>query len=159
FLTSLFKAIESAPGAALVFTLAIGKGGTATDAYTEENEFLAAKLEEAMSVSARKATLLDPTAEHETAQVLRRRLFAKIDERAAAEVVAAYQSDWNKNAAALSQPRIGEDRADEFRRGYPLHPALMSTLTDKLSTLADFQRVRGMLRLLTNTVSRLWHGK
>ena len=32
----------------------------------------------------------------------------------------------------------------------------MSVLTDKLSTLGNFQRVRGMLRLLTRTVSRLW---
>src|SRR4029077_13186305 len=34
FLTDLFKAVESAPGAALVFTLAVGKGGKATDAYS-----------------------------------------------------------------------------------------------------------------------------
>jgi hypothetical protein len=32
----------------------------------------------------------------------------------------------------------------------------MSVLTDKLSTLADFQRVRGMLRLLTQGVANLW---
>ena len=32
----------------------------------------------------------------------------------------------------------------------------MSVLTDKLSTLADFQRVRGMLRLLTQAVANLW---
>jgi hypothetical protein len=34
FLTSLFKAIESTPNAAVVYTLAIGKGGKATDAYS-----------------------------------------------------------------------------------------------------------------------------
>ena len=37
FLTSLFKAVESAPNAVLVYTLAIGKDGRATDAYNAEN--------------------------------------------------------------------------------------------------------------------------
>lgn len=95
FLTVLFKAVERAPGAALVFTLAIGKAGIATDAYSDENEFLAGKLAEAESVAARKATLLDPTSERETVQVLRRRLFQSIDQVGAAEVVEAYRALWN----------------------------------------------------------------
>jgi hypothetical protein len=156
FLTSLFKAVESATGACLVFTLAIGKAGKATDAYAPENEYLAEKLEEAGSIAARKATVLDPTAEHEVAQVLRRRLFADIDDAGAAEVVAAYQQLWHQKAGELPVERAGEDRVGALRRGYPLHPALMGVLTDKLSTLQDFQRVRGMLRLLSQTVSHLW---
>ena len=73
FLTSLFKAVESAPNAVLVYTLAIGKDGRAADAYTEENQFIADQMTEAEGVSARKATLLNPTEEDETVQVLRRR--------------------------------------------------------------------------------------
>lgn len=152
FLTGLIKAVESAPGAALVFTLAVGKTGVASDAYTAENERLA----EALSVAARKATLLDPTSERETVQVLRRRLFARIDEAAAAEVVDAYRALWSRHAADLPEPRIREDRAAELAAGYPFHPALMDVLTDKLSTLSNFQRVRGMLRLVTQTVAALW---
>ena len=72
FLTSLFKAVESAPNAILVYTLAIGKDGRATDAYNEENQFIADHMAEAESVSARKATLLNPTEEDETVQVLLR---------------------------------------------------------------------------------------
>ena len=73
FLTSLFKAVESTPNAALVYTLAIGKDGRATDAYSAENQFVADHMAEIESVSARKATLLNPTEEDETVQVLRRR--------------------------------------------------------------------------------------
>lgn len=156
FLTSLFKAVESSPGAALVFTLAVGKGGRAVDAYSDENDFVARKLDEAESIAARKATLLDPTAEHETAQVLRRRLFSKIDDAGAAKVVDAYKALWHTHASDLPEPRLNEDRAAEFRNGYPFHPALMATLTDKLSTLGNFQRVRGMLRLLTQTIAHVW---
>jgi hypothetical protein len=156
FLTSLFKAVESSAGAVLVFTLAIGKEGRAVDAYSAENEWVAAHLEEAQKVAARKATVIDPTAEHEVAQVLRRRLFERIDDDGVAEVVEAYRGLWHAAADQLPKARLGEDRVAELRAGFPLHPALLSTLTDKLSTLSNFQRVRGMLRLLTQAVARLW---
>ncbi len=159
FLTSLFKAVESSPGAAMVFTLAIGKGGQAMDAYSAENEFVARQLDEAESVAARKATLLDPTAEHEVAQVLRRRLFSSINDGDAKKVVEAYSQLWIGSSGDLPMERKDENRREEFTEGYPLHPALMSTLTDKLSTLSNFQRVRGMLRLLTQTVAWLWKQK
>lgn len=158
FLTALFKAVESSPGAAVVFTLAIGKG-RATDAYAEENEWVLRKLDEADSVAARKATLLDPTAAHETAQVLRRRLFSSIDQAAAAEIVAAYRDLWLAQATRLPQARVNEDRAADLRNGFPFHPGLISTLTDKLATLHNFQRVRGMLRLLTQTVASVWKAR
>ena len=95
FLTSLFKAVEGTPRAALVYTLAISKEGRAVDAYSAENQFIADRTAEAESVSARKATLLNPTEEDETAQVLRRRLFESIDEDAAREAVDAYQAVWS----------------------------------------------------------------
>jgi len=156
FLTSLFKAVESAPGVVLVFTLAIGKGGLALDAYADDNRFISAKMDEAEKIVARKATVLDPTAEDEVAHVLRRRLFQSIDDAGAAEVVAAYQALWTQHAGELPPVRLREDRAAALQAGYPFHPALMATLNDKLATLDNFQRVRGMLRLLTQTVARLW---
>ena len=159
FLTVLFKAVESSPGAALVFTLALGKAGQPSDAYSAENQFLAARVAEADSVAARKATLLDPTSERETVQVLRRRLFRTIDQRGATEVADAYRTLWAKHAAELPPQKLHEDRAADLREGYPFHPALMDVLTDKLSTLANFQRVRGMLRLVTQAVGHLWQQK
>ena len=159
FLTVLFKAVESSPGAALVFTLALGKAGQPSDAYNPENQFLAERLAEADSVAARKATLLDPTSERETVQVLRRRLFKTIDQQGAVEVADAYRSLWAKHATELPPQKLHEDRAGDLLEGYPFHPALMDVLTDKLSTLANFQRVRGMLRLVTQTVGHLWQQK
>ena len=156
FLTSLFKAVEGTPNACVVYTLAIGKEGKAVDAYSEENLYVADRMSEAESVSARKAVLLDPTAEDETAQVIRRRLFSSVDDARAAEVVAAYAELWKTHAEAIPRERVKEDRAAELARGYPLHPELMATLMNKAATLGNFQRVRGMLRLLARTVARLW---
>ena len=158
FLTSLFKAVETAPEAALVFTLAIGKDG-AVDAYADEHRALADDLSELRSVSARKATLLNPTEEDETAPVLRRRLFEPIDESGVEEVVAAYRRVWKQHPSENDLSEVARTPAtvEHFRVSYPFHPELLDTLTRKTSTLADFQRVRGMLRLLTRTIAHLWN--
>jgi hypothetical protein len=49
-----------------------------------------------------------------------------------------------------------DTRQEAFRNGFPLHPELINTLKEKTSTLTNFHRVRGMLRLLARTVARLW---
>ncbi len=159
FFTSLFKAVEGTKNACVVFTLAIGSDGKATDAYSSENLIVSEMLSEMESIAARKATLLDPTAADETAQVLRRRLFKHIDDARVPEIVAAYQELWSQHREDLPPQRLNEDRANELLTGYPLHPALMGVLTNKLSTLGTFQRVRGMLRLLARVVGRLWSQK
>ena len=156
FLTSLFKAVEGAPNAALIYTLAIGKDGRATDAYSEENQFIADSMAEAESVSARKATLLNPTEEDETVQVLRRRLFEAIDEPSSAPVVLAYRELWAANRESLAAEAVRSETVETFRSSYPLHPEVLATLTGKMATLGNFQRVRGMLRLLARTISDLW---
>ena len=156
FLTSLFKAVESTPNAAPVYTLAIGKDGRATDAYSSENQFVADRMAEIESVSARKATLLDPTEDDETVQVLRRRLFEHIDDAGAAKVVDAYRGLWAGHQDALADDAARPETAERFRASYPLHPHVLDTLTGKTATLDNFQRVRGMLRLLARTVAHLW---
>jgi Protein of unknown function (DUF499) len=156
FLTAIFTAVESSPNAALVYTLAVGKDGLAGDAYSAENQFVADRMAEAMSVSARKATLLNPTEDDETIKVLLRRLFGRVDRTRVPEVVAAYKEAWSRNRESLAIEAAKPKTAEDFETSYPLHPEVLETLTSKTATLADFQRVRGMLRLLGRTVQRLW---
>ena len=159
FLTSLFKAVESSPRATLVYTLAVGKDGRASDAYSDENQFIADKMAEAESVSARKATLLNPTEDDETVQVLLRRLFEHVDHEAAAAVIDEYRALWHGNRDALAPEAINPQTLTDFKNSYPLHPDILETFTRKTATIANFQRVRGMLRILGRTVARLWELK
>ena len=156
FLTSLFKAVESAPNAALVYTLAIGRDGRAVDAYSEENQFIADRVAEAESVSARKATPLNPTSDGEYPLVLRRRLFEKIDEAGLEAAVSAYRGLWRTHEEGLDPRASREETVERFRSSYPFHPEVLDTLTEKTFTLSSFQRVRGMLRLLGRTVAEVW---
>ena len=167
FLSSLHKAVEGKPRVALVYTLAIGKEGRGIDAFDEENELVAGAVEaakrhvdEAMEelekVSARKATILNPTREEETAKVLRRRLFEAIDMTRAEEVIQAYRERWDLHEGTLPPDVCRLATNDDFRASYPFHPTVLETLTKKTATLQSFQRVRGMLRLLGKTVAHVW---
>ncbi|MBU1411919.1 DUF499 domain-containing protein, partial [Myxococcota bacterium] len=157
FLTALFKAVETAPQAALVYTLAIGRDGIASDAYSAENQFIFDTMAEIESVSARKATLLNPTEDDETVHVLVRRLFESIETARVPEVVEAYKRIWSANADALPREASLPQSVESFQNSYPFHPDLLDTLTGKMATLSNFQRVRGMLRLLARTVAQLWN--
>ena len=159
FLTSLFRAVENSPNTALVYTLAIGKDGVATDAYSNENQFIADSFSEVDSVSARKATLLNPTTEKETVQVVRRRLFGSIDDGAAKKVAESYLKKWDADKSQLSESVNRSENYEAMLSSYPLHPEVLETLTSKTATLSNFQRVRGMLRLLARTVARVWDKK
>lgn len=152
FIKALFSAVESSPRAAVVFTLAVRADGKATDAFAAENEAVAKLIAEAESVSGRKATILNPTGDDETVAVLRRRLFETIRPGAGDEVAAAYAT---VQADKRVESREGV-RGSRLVDTYPFHPDLIDTLTDKTATLADFQRVRGMLRILAKTVAGLW---
>ena len=153
FLTALIEAVNRSPNAALVYTLAAGKEA---DAYSDENRKLMSELE---SISSRKATLLNPTEEGETIQILRRRLFESRDEPRVDAVVDAYRRTWKSNLDRLPDVADLQKTVDEFRAGYPLHPEILNTLISKVSTLENFQRVRGMLRLLGHVVHDLWRRK
>ena len=159
FLTDLIKAVNSSPQAVLVFTLALGKGAQSVDAYSEENQLIDRIFAELQSVTGRQITALTPTSEDETVQVLTRRLFESIDRSRVEEVVQSYQDIWSRTADALPPVGQSDDRAANLRKGYPLHPELIDTLMQKTSTLENFQRVRGMLRLLAQTVGQLWREK
>lgn len=166
FMKALFSAVEGAGNAAVVYTLAVRQDGKVQDAFAQENEFLARQMDEFLarqmdeleSVSGRKATNLNPTEDDETAAVLRRRLFRSIDDAAASQVIEAYRSLWTQHREALP-PSGGNSGTEEFAAAYPFHPDVLDTLTGKTATLANFQRVRGMLRVLGRTIQALWEDK
>ncbi|MHA6731232.1 ATP-binding protein [Devosia sp. A369] len=156
FLKSLFSAIESHPNAALVYTLAVRRDGVAIDAFSAENQFLVSAMAELESVSGRKATNLNPTKDDETAKVIRRRLFGRVDDEGAAQVIEAYRVVWTQHRDALPDLARRSETLADFANTYPFHPDVFDTLTGKTATLSGFQRVRGMLRILGRAVAGVW---
>ena len=63
---------------------------------------------------------------------------------------------WAGNRDALGADAARPETVEQFRASYPVHPHVLETLTGKTATLANFQRVRRMLRLLAHTVKHRW---
>lgn len=154
FLKALFSAAETCGNVAVVFTLAMRNDGKATDAFARENEEIAKIVSELESVSGRKATILNPTSDNETAAVLRTRLFERVE--VPKDTIDAYASLWAENRERIDAGHQGAEAHSALEASYPFHPDLLDTLTGKTATLADFQRVRGMLRILAKTVASVW---
>lgn len=97
------------------------------------------------------------SAEAETSEIIRRRLFEWFglpDE--AKKVIAAY-SDW-VIAHRLQLPNWFpiDNAREEFSATYPFHPMAISVFRRKWETLPRFQRTRGILRLLALWVSHAY---
>ncbi len=111
-------------------------------------------------ITGRKATDIDPI-DQESSQVIVRRLFQRVDQAEAQAVAEAfltrYQALLNDPAGKLvPESAARESYAQEFQQNYPFHPRLMQTTRDRLSTIAEYQRSRGTLRLFARIVRNVW---
>ena len=107
------------------------------------------------------------SAESETSEIIRRRLF-EWDERAvtqAGKVMLSKDatetcSEYAKWVVANRKQLTGwfpvDSAKDAFLDTYPFHPAVMSMFERKWAVLPRFQRTRGVLRLLALWVSRAY---
>lgn len=98
-----------------------------------------------------------PVAEDEIYEVIRRRLFEDIGdaayiEKIANEYIALYEQHWTElpNNAAKNEYK------QKIIKSYPFHPELVDIFKIKWASNNNFQRTRGVLRLLAAIVSDLW---
>lgn len=79
-----------------------------------------------------------------------------MDDAKAGEIIAAYRGLWSANKEGLAPEAGRAETVEEFQISYPIHPEVLDVLTSKMATLSNFQRVRGMLRILTRTIAHIW---
>lgn len=154
FLMSLFEFAASRERVVVVLTLADSQ-----DAFGKETEELRQELAEAKRLSARQERVITPTGEAEIAAIVTHRLFKQADPGAAQTVSEAYSALYRRlieQGANLPQRVTRAEYAAELVSDYPFHPELLTTLNRKTSTIPNFQKTRGALRLLAAVVRRLW---
>lgn len=98
-----------------------------------------------------------PVEATEAFEVVRRRLFERVDADRAEQIVNAFARLYSDNATDF--PVEARERAYEerMRRAYPFHPELFDRLyEDWNAAIPNFQSTRGVLRLLAGAVQRLW---
>ena len=153
-LSALINAVANSPKAVLVITtpedahplLEESSPATAGDAHHADALALTAMLDRINSQLGRVMHPVAPSGEADLPAILRKRLFYSVDETVRQDISNAYAAVAARNGRAN-----GLDYQD-FHDAYPFHPSLTSIITGKLSANRNFQRVRGTLRLLGNTL-------
>jgi hypothetical protein len=95
----------------------------------------------------------------ETYEIVRRRLFQQLDtegEKARDETVKAFHGLYRNNPGEFPSFAKEAHYGDLLKIAYPIHPELFERLSKDWSTLPNFQRTRGVLRLMADVVSVLW---
>ena len=154
FLNSLLEFAASKRSVVVVLTLA-----DPTDSFGRETEDMLQALSEAKKLSARQERVITPTGETEIAAIVNHRLFKTIRRDQGRGTVAAYVDYYRRlidQGANLPQRAVRAEYADDMLSDYPFHPELLTTLNRKTSTIPNFQKTRGALRLLAMVIRRLW---
>jgi len=154
FLMSLLEFAASQKQVVLVFTLA-----DSGDAFARETEAVRQALAEARRISARQERVITPTGEAEMPAIVTHRLFRRVDRDAARHTAGEYAAYYQRLAGQgtdLPPRALRAEYADEIAACYPFHPELLNTLNRKTSTIPNFQKTRGALRLLARVIRRLW---
>lgn len=107
----------------------------------------------------RKTSDFDPIGS-ESAKVIARRLFERVDSGAAKKAADEHHSLYGRVADEHPGLIPSGARTEEYTRrvldSYPFHPRLLDTAKDRLGALADFQRSRGVLRLFARIIRDVW---
>lgn len=151
FIQELSEAIAGINHCVLVATLPASESEVATSA--EGAQILTALSNRLSRVS--KDT--KPVEDEEIFEVIRRRLFedlgseAEID-KVVSHYVRMYQELWNELPGHVGKAPY----RDKLKKAYPFHPELIDMFRIRWASHHDFQRTRGVLRLLASIVSDLW---
>ena len=101
--------------------------------------------------------LWKPVGTEEAFEIVRRRLFSTINDKLAAESVCrAFADYYTANSDDFPRETQESRYFDRLMRAYPIHPEVFDRLYEDWSTLDNFQRTRGVLKLMAKVIHRLW---
>lgn len=106
---------------------------------------------------ARIHTLWKPVGTEEAFEIVRRRLFSSINDTQEADAVCrAFADYYIENSAELPQETQESRYYERLKQSYPIHPEVFHRLYEDWSSLDNFQRTRGVLKLMAKIIHRLW---
>ena len=121
------------------------------------------QLEGALSLTSLEKTvgrvhaLWKPVGTEEAFEIVRRRLFTQIkDESQTMATCRAFVDCYAENREDLPKETLEGRYLDRMARAYPIHPEVFDRLYEDWSSLDNFQRTRGVLKLMAKVIHRLW---
>ena len=150
FLQALTQAVKSSRNAALVVTLLESETQAGGEAGIEA-------LRQLEGILGRIETVWEPLRVDEAFEVVRRRLFDDaLDVAERDRTCDAFAQMYQRSRGDYPQPLSEGRYAERLKQCYPIHPEIFDRLYEDWSALPDFQRTRGVLRLMAVAVSRLY---
>jgi predicted AAA+ superfamily ATPase len=116
-------------------------------------------LERIRNVFGRVEAIWKPATAGEAFEIVRRRLFEPLSERAMIErdvICRAYVEMYRENRGDFPPECREAGYEERLRSAYPIHPELFDRLYQDWSTLERFQLTRGVLRLMASVIYELW---
>jgi hypothetical protein len=151
FVQQLTEAASLVPGAVVVATLPASHLEVAS---SDKGQEILSRLEKRFG---RMSSDLKPVADEEINEVVRRRLFEKLGDPTTHALVAdAYMKLYTSHKNEVPQEASKAGYRDRLMAAYPFHPSLIDTFYLRWGSHNDFQRTRGVLRLLASIVGDLW---
>jgi predicted AAA+ superfamily ATPase len=145
FMQELTETVKSLDRTLLVITLP-----SSVMEYPDEEkaEKLLTKLQK---VAGRVEKIYSPVSGDEIYEVIRRRLFSRVDETEAKEIVDEFIDYYEREGIIIEKSEYRE----KMLKAYPFHPETIDVLHRRWGSLPTFQRTRGVLRILSLVVYRL----
>lgn len=147
FMQELTETVSILEKACLVVTLP----SSIIEHYDPSAERMFSQLQKVMG---RVEKIYTPVQESEIAKVIRRRLFTSVDEEKAKQVVKKFLEYAQKEGILPSGMEPSEYR-NRFIDAYPFMPEVIDILYHRWGSFPNFQRTRGVLRLLSLVISEL----
>jgi predicted AAA+ superfamily ATPase len=104
----------------------------------------------------RVQALWKPVATEEAFEIVRRRLFARSTTSWRWSRCAVPSRTSTPPTATTSRRDAGSRYFERLIHAYPIHPEVFDRLYEDWSTLDNFQRTRGVLKLMAKVIHRLW---
>lgn len=160
FIQNLTQALKALPRAILLVSLPESRqseaGSVRGQKAMDRMQGVLSK-ESLEKVFGRIHALWKPVATEEAFEIVRRRLFADIRNRQAAEEVCRTFADYYLEHGQDFPRETQESRYyDRLVSAYPIHPEVFDRLYEDWSSLDNFQRTRGVLKLMAKMIHRLW---
>lgn len=147
FMQELTEAVTMLEKVALVITLP----SSGMERFGEGAEKL---YEQLQHVVGRVEKIYTPVQEHEITEVIRRRLFSHINTERAGEVIGDF-IDYAEKESILPPGTEPSDYRKRFEAAYPFQPEAIDVLYQRWGSFPNFQRTRGVLRLLSLVIGAL----
>lgn len=147
FAHELTEAVKKTGGALLVMTLP----SSILEHYSEKAEEYFQKLQK---IAGRSQKVFTPVQEEEVHDVIRKRLFKRIDD-SEVEAIVKKVVDYLESENLIPEGLNAYQYRQKFLRSYPFQPEVVEVLYYRWGSLPKFQRTRGVLRLLSMVIYSL----